>query len=281
MKPVLLWLIALVVSRDAGAQNLLHRLDVVVDSATYADIAASRFLTDYFAGRDSSIQSVSGERARGTTFYGRNSVLSFRPRDQQHRLDNVVVVLAAERRGSIDALAARASAERVAFDTARYRILRRESIPWRRIWQPVETGILPARAALYVAEPEASFLAVLANSDSLGADDLSRERLLRVSYNPKRMLGDIVAATIALGESDIVLLTRGLVLSGASARSEPMATMVEIERSSLKFESSNSGAGIRRITLALTRQMPGNPTYRFGYRSVLRFGPGPVAVWEF
>ena len=42
-----------------------------------------------------------------------------------------------------------------------------------------------------------------------------------------------------------------------------------------------TGAGVKQLQFALTRPLLANPIYRFGPQSQLRFGPGPIAVWDF
>jgi hypothetical protein len=40
-------------------------------------------------------------------------------------------------------------------------------------------------------------------------------------------------------------------------------------------------AGVERLTWRLRAEASGNPTYRFGGTSRLRFGPGRTATWTF
>ncbi len=92
---------------------------------------------------------------------------------------------------------------------------------------------------------------------------------------------DLLAATLAVPAARIAALDvtfRGL---GATVTREGEGIVVDLEGVRLRVMPEYRGAGVERLEFVLRRPAVGNPSYHFGPRSVLRFGPGRRAVWTF
>lgn len=274
--------VALPLSAQSVPQTRFDRLTVAIDSATYAHVAASGFATAQLSGGESIIVMPDGSRRAGIVLNGVATSVVLVRSARDTRSGSVTLALASERRGGVDELSRRARVARIAFDTVTLRTGDvGDDVPWRRLWRVAEVGIVSPRAMLVVGEPHPAFIALLATRDSLPLSDLSRTRLQRGSYAPSRLVADMTAITLALSESDIVLFRRALEATGAVLEGEGMWVVVRLDGFTLRLVPAYERPGLRRLEFALTRHVPGNPTYRFGTRSKLRFGPGPEAVWEF
>jgi hypothetical protein len=74
------------------------------------------------------------------------------------------------------------------------------------------------------------------------------------------------------------MLRRG----GVSIVDEGEGLIVELEGGvRFRFVPAWERPGLRRLEFFLTQAMAANPTYRFGPRSRLQFGPGRTATWDF
>ncbi|MGH7584575.1 MAG: DUF5829 family protein, partial [Gemmatimonadales bacterium] len=133
------------------------------------------------------------------------------------------------------------------------------------------------RIALYGADRAAA----LAETDSLPASDRRVARLLRPVFDPDKSLAYISGATLAIPARDIVAISAALRRGGVSLVAEGEGAIIDLGGITLRLIPAWTGPGVKRIDFALTRDVPANPVYRFGPRSRLRFGPGPVAVWDF
>ncbi len=275
-------MVVLPLSSQAVNPPRFDRVTATIDSATYAHIAASAFVTAQLGAVESMMIMPDGARRVGIVLHGAATSVAFAPPGGGLRGGAVTLALASERRGGLDALIDRARSRRIAFDTMTLQITSAgQDVARRRIWRVANAESVPPNALLVVGEPHPAFIVMLGIRDSLASDDLSRARLQRGSYDPSRLLADVTGVTLALSESDIVLFRRALEATGATIEGEGMWVVVRLDGFTLRLVPAYERAGIRRLDVALTRQVPGNPTYRFGSRSKLRFGPGAVASWEF
>lgn len=68
---------------------------------------------------------------------------------------------------------------------------------------------------------------------------------------------------------------------GATVYREGQGLVVQFENQDLRVMPAWGEPGVERITLRLRRDLPGNPTFRFGPTSRLRFEPLRKATWTF
>lgn len=69
--------------------------------------------------------------------------------------------------------------------------------------------------------------------------------------------------------------------SGARVVREGQGLVIDFSSQRLRIMPAWSEAGVNRLSFALRRELPGNPTFRFGAMSRLRFGPNRTATWSF
>lgn len=89
------------------------------------------------------------------------------------------------------------------------------------------------------------------------------------------------AATIAISDSALRRLEPLLRSAGADVVPEGEGLVVLFPNQTLRLVPDYRGPGVELMVWRLRREANGNPTYRFGGVSRLRFGPGRVATWTF
>lgn len=68
---------------------------------------------------------------------------------------------------------------------------------------------------------------------------------------------------------------------GARVIREGEGMVVQFSSQTLRITPAYVQAGPESLSFLLRRELPGNPTFRFGATSRLRFGPGRIASWTF
>jgi hypothetical protein len=89
------------------------------------------------------------------------------------------------------------------------------------------------------------------------------------------------SATIAVTEATLLRVDPLLRSAGATVVREGAGLVVQFPNQTLRLVPDYGGGGAEQLTWYLRREAPGNPTYRFGGLSRLRFGPGRTATWTF
>lgn len=89
------------------------------------------------------------------------------------------------------------------------------------------------------------------------------------------------AATIAISDNMLRRLEPLLRSAGADVVPEGEGLVVLFPNQILRLVPDYRGPGVERMAWRLRREANGNPTYRFGGVSRLRFGPGRIATWTF
>lgn len=253
----------------------LNHFYAVLDSATYADVVASPFLAKQFAAFAS----------RGSaTWIGKHTYLEFfDPRGfDGAKVGDVGLALGVERAGGIAALAHRFGTLGAAFDTTTERRgTPGQSAPWFHRFRPAPADAPSPRVAFWVMEYALEATRDVAKRDSLSLDDRSRDRFLADRFDPALLLGDLVAATVAVPADDIAKLSRTLQRLEVDVQSEGEGAVVRVPNFTLRLVPAWERPGVRRLEFSLLREATANPVFRFGGHSRLRFGPGRVATWDF
>ncbi len=90
------------------------------------------------------------------------------------------------------------------------------------------------------------------------------------------------SAIVAVPLEAIATLNIALRSAGADVFQEGQGIVATFPGSVvLRLVPAFSGAGPERLTFRLRREVAGDPTFRFGSRARLRFGPGRTATWSF
>ncbi|HET9066465.1 MAG TPA: hypothetical protein VFN22_11650 [Gemmatimonadales bacterium] len=127
-------------------------------------------------------------------------------------------------------------------------------------------------------------------AEHLAADSL--RPVVEIVAAPPRADGDATAgeppllyylesATIALSDSVLRRVDPLLRSAGAEVVPEGEGLVVLFPNQTLRLVPDYRGPGVERLAWRLRREASGNPTYRFGGISRLRFGPGRIATWTF
>lgn len=118
------------------------------------------------------------------------------------------------------------------------------------------------RARVVIAEPPAVPDAALA-TDSLP------------------MMYFLNSARFAVPPESLAALEAWFRSAGARVIREGEGMVVQFSSQSLRITPAYGQVGPESLSFLLRRELPGNPTFRFGARSRLRFGPGRIASWTF
>ena len=89
------------------------------------------------------------------------------------------------------------------------------------------------------------------------------------------------SATIAVTDATLRRVDPLFRSAGATVVQEGEGLVIQFPNQTLRLVPDYAGAGVEQLTWRLRREAPGNPTYRFGGLSRLRFGPGRTATWDF
>jgi hypothetical protein len=268
---------------------VLNHLVIVLDSATYGDVRNSPFMRDQFAGHDTTEVSAIGSRA-ATRYFGKyNYFMLVHPAGRVAQAGDVEIVLGAEAPGALATLAQEA------------KLVRGESFPPRDFDGPQgnlseaadylrgvddvawpagddSTSIHARFRIMQYGEAMAKRLSLL---DSLPATNRTNVRFLARYYEPHRLLSHLTSATLAIPVADIAKIARVLERDSVTVLHEGEGVIIKLDGFTMHLIPPWTGAGVKQLQFALTREAVANPVYRFGAHSQLRFGPGPIAVWDF
>jgi hypothetical protein len=268
----------LVVAPPAAAQRsvplILQYVDVVLDSATWRDVASSPFVREDFAASDTNARVGI---FRGVRLYGRyNYVTLLAPAGAS--VGDVAIGLGVETAGGFEALST-ATHQRVA---TRGSATGDGAIAGgARVITPVGADSTSDHLRLVISQYDAATAAGLAATDSLPASNRTVARLLAPHFDSHRLFAYVTSVTLAVPVDDIRKTVALLQLDQVKVLPEGEGAVIDLGGITLHLVPPWSGAGVKQLKFALTRDDPANPVYRFGPKSQLRFGPGPVAVWDF
>ncbi|HEX3928157.1 MAG TPA: DUF5829 family protein [Gemmatimonadales bacterium] len=275
------WLAGILVAAPLVAQTpapalSLNHLRVVIDSATFHEIAMSPFILKGLSGVEA--------RAGSITIYGRHTWLEIvAPTGAAgSHVGDVSLALALEKPGAIDQLARHLAATSIPFDTAtRTLVDSAGTTPWYRELRASGADSTSTHAAFWVMEYTLAMTQRIDRQDHYGTEDRMRDRFIATHFDSLRLLSDVTGATLALPAGDIAKLSRTLAQWGVPVFPEGEGAVIQIPGFLLHLLPAWERPGVRRLTLSLTDEASGDPTYRFGPYGQLRFGPGRVAVWDF
>lgn len=253
----------------------LNHLYAVLDSATYAEVVASPFLSTKFAAFTS---------RSPATWTGKHTFLEFFDPHGFNgaRAGDVGLALGVESAGGIAAIAHRFSVLGAPFDTATERRgTPQRSEPYYHTWRAAGSDATSPRMALWVMEYTLEASRAQAQRDSLPLSDRGRDRFLADRFDPTRLLGDITSATLAIPVDDIGRVVRSMHRLSVDVILEGEGAIVRLPSFTLRLIPAWERPGLRRLEFALLREAVANPSLRFSGHSRLRFGPGRVAVWDF
>jgi len=265
---------------------VLNHLEIVLDSATFADVKASPFLLGQFAAVDT-VENRSHEGFLGVRLFGKYNWITLghpvRMGDERAAPGDVAIALSSEAPRAIESLtgdghlmklftASGASEGGMATDYLRdYNTV-------ARLAGPDSTS---RHTQFEIMQYSAHTSARLAQVDSLPVTNLSNARFLARYYDRHRLFEYLSGATLAIPVDDITKIASALERDSVTVLHEGEGAIIKLDGFTLHLIPPWGGAGIKELRFALTREVTANPVYSFGPRSRLRFGPGPIAVWDF
>lgn len=277
--------IALPARAQQAVPVVLNHLGVVLDSATYHDVRNSPFILGKFAAVDTGfLRGFDG--GNGIRLMGKYNFVMFAPPAPRSRVlaGDVSVVLATTRAGDLRRVRAQGP-----FTPSGTLPVRGNGPPLRADQYddtsnrlvPGDDDSLSDRLHFAIMEYGAAAARERARVDSMPEADLATSRFLAPYVDADRLLSYLTGATLAVPTADIATLSRVLVRDHVAVFPEGEGAIIRLDGFTLHLVPSYVGAGVKQLQFALTRTAIGNPIYRFGPRSQLRFGPGPIAVWDF
>lgn len=264
---------------------VLNHLVITLDSATYHDVVASPFLREQFAAPETGmLTGVDG--GDGVRFFGKYSFLQFfgpagTPGTEP---GDVAIILASERVGGLEALKAEGhygpggGVVMLQMDCCVHANSYVEHSDRLRLTDADSTS---SHTRFEVMQYTADAARYLAATDSLPVDDRSNARFFRHNYDPTRLFSYLSGATLAIPVADIATISAAMRRNNVPVTAEADGATIRLSGFTLHLVPPWTGAGVKQLQFALTRPLLANPTYRFGPKSELRFGPGAIAVWDF
>jgi hypothetical protein len=284
-------LLALICPALAAQQKVplvLNHLVVTLDSATYNDILAAPFLREQFAAPE--IGFLTGvDGGDGVRFFGKyNFIQFFGPKSfgqTKYSLPgDVVVALATERVGGLDGLKSQGHYGRggaivwIQNDGPVHANPYHEESDRLRLTGADSTSSHTRFEILQYSVDAAKELAAM---DSLPLDNRTNSRFFRHNYDPAKLFAYLTGATLAVPVDDIAKIAAAMRRNNVAVTTEGDGAIIKLDGFTLHLIPPWTGAGVKQLQFALTHSLMANPTYRFGPRSQLRFGPGATAVWDF
>ena len=259
---------------------VLHHLIVPVDSQTYNDVLNSPFIRDQFAATQAPwADGVDGGPL--IRLFGKYNFLQMVP---AHRTDHVGIVLASERAGGLEALTMQGQFGPPAEEGAVTTHNPTQGMPYFELSdrrRPMGKDSTSERVEFQVLQHTAAAARQQFATDSLSETNRANARFLASFHDPKKLFSRLTGATLAIPVDDIAKIVAVLKRDNVHVTAAGEGAIVKLDGFTLKLVPPWTGAGVKQLQFALTRAAVANPTYRFGPRSQLRFGPGLIAVWDF
>jgi hypothetical protein len=104
---------------------------------------------------------------------------------------------------------------------------------------------------------------------------------LAVASDSLPMVYFLNTARFAVPPESLSVLEAWFRSAGARVIREGEGMVVQFGSQSLRITPAYGQIGAEILSFSLRRELPGNPTFRFGQRGRLRFGPGRIASWTF
>lgn len=269
------------VSAQLPAVTLNH-IVVVADSATYQAIGASAMIRDRFSGfRQETIHAGGAASWTGIYLFGKNTYIEmFAPGGIAGPAGAAMVSFGVEERGSLWRLrsALAAGTGRPVDSLLRNRARDGEDVPWF-YGLSVQGAMTASRVPTWVMEYHPDYLRRWNKITT--PTDLSRRTFLAEFYQPDRLLGDVVAATIAADSADRDRLVREAMVYGYKVMTRAGGTVLTGPDIQLTLvPATGERRGVVTLGLRLTHRPERAEEVVLG-RSVLRIRRDGTAVWSF
>lgn len=272
------------ISAQQKVPLVLHHLIARIDSATYHDVINSPFIRGQFAATQAGYRDgVDG--GPGIRLMGKYNFLQVTPGlPPNFPVGDVGIVLASEHPGGLEQVKKQGEFGPGAREESAISTHNPEAVYYFEFsdrLRPAGGDSTSDRVEFELLQYSADAVRRQFAVDSLPATNLTNGRFLTRFYDPKKLFSYLTGATLAIPVDDITRISRVLQRDGVTVFAEGEGAIIKLDGFTLHLIPSFVGAGVKQLQFALTRTAIGNPVYRFGPKSQLRFGPGPIAVWDF
>lgn len=266
---------------------VLNHLEIVLDSATFRDIKGSPFLREQFAAVDTTEDGLH-EGLLGVRFFGKYNWITLahadRKRDGRSAIGDVAIVLSSDVPRAIETLTHDGKLKQF-FTAPGATDVRPMTRDYLRDFHSVASLAGPdstsSHSRFEIMQYDQNISSMLAEIDSLSVTNLSNTRFLARYYDSHKLFEYLTGATLAIPVDDIAKIAAVLERDSVTVLHEGEGAIIKLDGFTLHLIPPWTGAGVKQLQFALTREAAANPVYRFGPHSELRFGPGPIAVWDF
>ena len=266
----------------------LSHVYVAVDSATYADIAASAFLRNEMGAFETrTTRRLSGATYSGTYLYGRQTYVELQHPDSTRASDLGQLYLGTDRRGDIHRAAERLVQHGVPTSLEmNTRGRGAENVPWSyaiNVQPDADELSMPlnkVRFMMFVIEWHADFLRRWFPDIPAERAGMSRAEYLAPLWKPDRYLRDVVGVTFALDSAETETFATRIAALGYAvrrARGDVQASGPNVTINVVP--ASRTRHGTLALRFSLNRPKRGDTTYTIG-TSTLAVS-GDTAVWTF
>jgi hypothetical protein len=262
---------------------VLHNLVISVDSATFHDIGASPFLRGDFAATETGLFLLGADGGQGIQLMGKFNFLQITERPAGNAVTGIV--LASEHADGLTKLR-----QQGPFAGGKTAYVTNDDLqfgPRHPYWmgaariRPAAADSLSPQVDVEILQYTHATADSLARIDSIPSSNLAVHRFLAPYFDPHKLLAYVSSATLAIPVDDIKHIVAVLQRDEIKVTPEGEGAVIDLGGITIRLIPPWSGAGVKQLTFALTSDVPANPVYRFGPKSQLRFGPGPMAVWDF
>jgi hypothetical protein len=261
---------------------VLNHLRIVLDSATYHDVRNSPFILQQFSANDTVANTMFP--VTGLALLGKYNflVLGGAGASPAAEAGNVSIVLGVEQAGRLAVLGSLMNLPvDLQFGTNEFAKVPSYAGSGARVLALVPPNATSIHTEFKIQQYSELTAQRLAQTDSLPASNLGMSRFLAPFYDSRRLFSYLSGATLAVPVDDIKKISLVLQRDSITVIPEGEGAIIKLDGFTLHLVPSFVGAGVKQLQFALTRTAVGNPIYQFGQKSQLRFGPGPIAVWNF
>lgn len=273
-------------SVDRAPSVCLNHLNLVLDDATYSDLAGSSFLRDNFAGSAIATTAANGgESWSGIYLYGEHTYVEFfsaKGARKGREVGDSAIGFGVEEEGGAHVLA---EALRQSFgahvqEGVRTKVLAGEEFPWFKVATIVPADGHPMFSD-WVMEYDPGFMKHRYADLQPEEDGITRRQYLERSFRNDRLLGDVDEVDVALAPARADLLLRELRIFGYTVLSEGRETTLQGPDIRIRLVvQTGTRSGVVGFGMRLLRDVGSGTTYRFGGGSTLTLR-GRAGRWDF
>jgi len=267
----------------------LNHFYLVVDSTTYKDIEQSSFLRGEFAATEQRTTVRKDRSYTGLYFYGANTYFEFFDvaSDTSRQVGFSGIAFGVDQTGELRVVG-RELADSLSMDQEPItRLYDGRQVPWFYAAWGKDFSI-DSSLGVWLMEYHPRFLDEWNPRTSASNQAVSRKEILQRyaavldDVPAKPYFEDVVALTVALNDEPRQKLSEFCKRLGFNERMIGDANVLQGPDLELRLLAETEGTlGIQEMTMRVRREPKDQTEFRFGAKSVLRFGNNGLATWSF